>query len=246
MNSDDPWGDASRDSADEYPVNREGPHDDLGTYDPSGEHPQEAPGVGMGVRILIGLILLGGLAAMLCCGVGAYVLSLSSITDPVAVREEADRIARVELPERFEPRGGFVYPPPSGLTGWMPGSVRVAIFTDVKGSGVIKLSRVVQDEGAPAADLRRFEQTFDQDPELGLAGVDVMESEDRTVRLASGQEATFNFALARSRDDDTEYRQVGGRIRVTPNDTISLTFQGPEAEYDEAEVLAILESIEIE
>ena len=243
--SDDPWGDQSRDSADAYPDNREGPHDDLGTYDPGGEHPRSSAGIGMGVKILIGLLLFGGLAAVLCCGGFAYFASQSAITDSADVRAAADEIARVDLPDRFEPRMGLTYPPPA-MSGWMPGKVTVTFFHDTRGTGVFKLARLTEAPGADAGQLRQFEQSLDQNPDVGLEGVDVTDSEDRVVRLASGQDATFNFASAKSRDDGTEYRQVSGRIAVGETDTVSLTFLGPEAEYDEAEVMAILESIEVE
>ena len=107
--ADDPWADDARpDQYDDAPAGHDphagdGPHADLGTYasdrDVEAENPKRA--LGTGVKVLVGLLIAGGLALLVCCGAGwFYVSSVSGNAErtPAGVRQRVDELLTIEVP----------------------------------------------------------------------------------------------------------------------------------------------------
>ncbi|QDT15100.1 hypothetical protein [Alienimonas californiensis] len=254
--ADDPWADDPHDP-DQYggdaPNPEDGPHADLGTYasDREVQAPNPQKSMGTGVKILVALLIGGGLLALLCCCGGFWEFSASGITSPDAtpagVRAKTDEILTIDIPDDFNPEislGGEI----PVMRWFVDMRMDVAAYA-VPGGGQLMLMKLRvppgQDQAAMEAQLK---QSMNQSGNNQNVRVDVTSTETRTLVTADGRSIDWQFSEGTGRGPDGgdlgAFREVKGTF-VDGTDVYILNLMIAEDEYDEAEIVSMLESIEL-
>jgi hypothetical protein len=208
-------------------------YDDAGR--PADPHaPVSKRGMSTGMKVLIGVLIAGGVMLLLCCGglffVGSRFRSMMT-DDPVKVQEIREQIAGIDLPEEWEPVGGF----DGGFFGFQIDSV---IYK--KGDAVFTLMQINVPGEISAEELR--EQVTQSMQQQGQnSEIDVESKEERTLTIA-GEETTLEFVKGTTQDGQ-EVRQVKGTFSGRGGPAL-LFYQVPEADWDDEQVVNLLESIQ--
>ena len=256
--ADDRFADDPRDGAagGPDPDRGDGPHADLGTYasdrDVLADNPKK--GVGTGVKVLVGLLIAGGLACLVCCGsVWMYVSSISNnaVDAPAAVRARTDEILTVDIPETFEPDGAFRMSAPPVVNWFFDFTMDIAGY-GTEGGGQLIVVKFAgppgMSDGASPEEMKGQVETQMQSQNGGGVRVNVESSETRTYNTADGRGVDWQFAKGTgvAQDGTTQgpYRQVRGAL-IDGDDVYVIQLAVPEEEYDEAAVVAMLKSIRL-
>ena len=265
----DPWADDARpDEYDDAPAGHDphagdGPHADLGTYasdrEVEAENPKKA--VGTGVKVVVGLLVAGLGLAVVCCGVGAWAFVNGTDADrtPAGVRQRTDELLTIDIPDRFEPDQATRVDVP--ILNWVVDRPVTAVEYGTDGGGLLYIarnenvgtSRQAADAAQQAAELQL---QFSRAEAIGRR---VTETRTRTLRTADGREVDWRFATTEPGEAaagggepgdgaadpaDGPFRRVYGAI-PDGGDVYVLQMAVPEADYDEAEVVAMLQSIRL-
>ncbi len=253
---DDPWADDPHDP-DEFggdaPNPEDGPHADLGTYasDREVQAPNPKASVGTGVRVLVWLMIGGGILGVLCCGglfweYGASGLATPDDT-PAGVRARTDEILTIDLPDDFTPLVGVNAEIPGYR--WL-GDARMGLAAyAAPGDGQFVLMKIrlpASLETQRSEIETKLKQTVEENS--GGPRVTVAETRTRVLPTADGRSVDWRFSegTGRGRDgaDLGAFRQVDGEF-VDGTDSYLVRLAIPEADYDEAEIVAMLQSIEL-
>lgn len=254
--ADDPWADDPHDP-DRYggdaPNPEDGPNADLGTYasDREVEAPNPKKSMGTGVKVLVALLIGGGLLALLCCGgvFAEYWSSgiLSPDDTPAGVRAKTDEILTIALPDDFNPVIGIGGEIP--LLRWTADARMGLVSYSTPGGGQFTVTRIVLPPNAEAQRAQmeaQLTQGFQQNG--GGTRVDVADSRTVTLVTADGRSVDWTFGEGTGRGPDGgdlgAFRKVEGRF-VDGTASYALTLTIAEDEYDEAEIISMLESIEL-
>lgn len=223
--NDDNW---YQDSADDDRSYREDP-----SYAGDGGYVQPQSGMSTGVKVLIGCGVIGGVMALACCGgfmyLGMQVANMAT-EDPVEVRNISDEIAEIDLPDEFVPK--------FGMQGEMFGvGGQVAAYED--GEKVLMLMQMKGPAGFDAEQMQReFQRQLDQQGRD--TDINVESTEQREITLA-GQETTVQIIKGTSKDGK-EMRQVHGVFNGRDGAAFVM-YISPEEEWDEGQVIQLLETI---
>ena len=256
--ADDPWADDPHDpdahggDAPRFDDDRaeDGPHADLGTYasDREVEAPNPKKSVGTGVKALVALLLGGGLLAALCCGAGVldFVTAFEEERTPAGVRARTDELLTIALPDDYSPRAAYVITMP--IARWMADQRLDSALYDTPGGGrfeVTKMRFAAQVAADPAAQRQMEDQHFEfLKQRRGFMPIfKQTRSDTRTLLTADGRSVDWTFSEGFEKGMD-DARQISGTIE---DDLVVYTLRWnlPTEEYDEEEVVAMLESIEL-
>ena len=251
--ADDPWADDPNDRyGGDAPDAADGPHADLGTYasDRDVDAPNPKKGMGTGVKVLLGLLLGGGALCLLCCCGGYWEVSSQVNMDdtPAGVRARTDEILTLDVPADFTPQAAMDMNIPF-VRWFMEMRMTLAAYGAPGGGQMLLMKLALPPEAAqdPAALEAQMKQSFNQNNNSGVR-VDVTDSETRTLTTADGRAVDWTFGSGTGRNqqgaDLGAFREVKGTIADGSNVYI-LQVALPEEEFDEAEIVAMLESIEL-
>jgi len=205
-------------------------------FDNNSDNLPVKPGMSTGKKILLALLVVVGLACLTCCGVGAYFYQNAVHKQPEEIRNDTAAIVEIAIPERFKPvkATNFVLARIAEYTtdveGWQAGEgvgtltlidVDPAILSDRQKAGAKpEMKQEMEDEDGILMDLEELEE-----PEF-------------TIR---GQKCKFQFYSFKDKAGNVRHRIKGDFPSKTG--TASLDIILPDAEYDKAEIVKMIESI---
>ncbi len=206
------------------------------------DRPQPRTGMSTAVKVLIGLLVAGGLFIVVCCGVGIYFFSRASVTTPEGVRELTNEIIQIDVPDQFPPQFGV------RLNFFGMGGMKAVIYADdpndPSGSQLVILELSVPDSGDDQLTKEELGRQLEQQGQAEqFQPKDLQDATIETRMLkVQGKEVEFEFIKGKSPDTGTVMHQVTGSF---PNDNgiVVLAVQVPEDEYDEEVILKMIESI---
>ena len=258
----DPWADDAR--PDDYadgpaghdPTAGDGPHADLGTYasdrEVQADNPKKA--VGTGVKILVGLLVAGGAALLVCCGAGWFWISSTAgdaVREPQAVRARTEEILTVDIPDTFNPTTAAEVTAPPVVNWFFDFKMDLAGY-ETDGGGELLVLRFAgpqgMTEGADPDEVRMQVESSMRGRQNGSVRVNVESSETRTYNTADGRGVDWQFirgaGLGPDGENLGEFRQVRGTL-IDGDDVYILSLAVPEEEYDEAAIVEMLRSIRL-
>ena len=205
---------------------------------PNWEPPAKRPGMSTGTKVLIIVLVVGGILGVLCCGgvlILGYFFSKAASNDPAVVRQVAARIVSIDLPPDFQPEGS--------LDVSVPFSMAFAVFADkASGSTVIMAEFGEMFQQNQAQMQAQLEQQMRQQ---GLAqqkkAAGSVSSHQKQIPIR-GQPVTFTFVEAKEEGTGKKRLDVTG---VIPGEkkSVMLMISVDAGKYDEAQVTKMLESI---
>jgi hypothetical protein len=186
-------------------------------------------------KLRVILIILGvcGLCCVLCCGVAAYMISgLIPVTTPEGVRKKTQEIVAIEIPDHFKPVMAMN----------IFGQVRIAMYQEsaAPDDGMLMLmgfSKNLQQE--QNADQQMREAMSKQGQQEIQMDEDKTETREFTIR---GEKCKFVFGEGKKPNSETEFHQVYGAFPANGGGGM-LMLQLSADEYDEAEIVKMIESI---
>ncbi|MEX0717049.1 MAG: hypothetical protein WD066_10690 [Planctomycetaceae bacterium] len=198
--------------------------------------------------VLILAAIFGGFV-MLCCGGLAWFgwrAQQSVIRDPDGVREATATIAEIEIPERFRPVGGLDTQRLPVVGRFMPGGMRMVMYESPSGGALMLMAldrELLAGEDDPETLMRRMLEQQKAPRRPHQVEVD---PDDAVVREfeVRGRTVPFQFTKARDEKSGVAGRQVMGVFDAQDGNSAILVIFVPETEYDEAEIVRIIESIE--
>jgi hypothetical protein len=196
-----------------------------------GGPPKRGMSTGMKVLLIVGGIF--GVLAVVCCGVGYYVydrIANSVTSDPAKVAAIQEEIVSIRLPPGFTAQGGMDL-------GLGPMKVKAAIYVR-NGREMLMLMQmpgVASDEEM----RKQMEETFEKQGQR--QDVKVRSREVRKIQI-NGQEYPFEFTQGVQGEDQHPVRQVIG-VFPGKQGTAMLMYMCPEEDWDEEEVIEMLNSI---
>lgn len=203
-------------------------------FDDDTGRPAKKPGMSTGMKVLLVLGILGGLACIACCGGLYWVKSqfkMDFAEDPAKAIEVADEIAEVDLPEGFEGKGA------ANMTAFSFG-MKMAIFEQTGGPGTMMLMQMKVPEGTDVE--KEFEKSLRQQSH----GPHELENETtRTQEIeVRGKPAKFVFAEGRDPKKGLDMRQVSGVFSAKGGYGM-LVIQVKADEFTDEQLEAIVRSI---
>ena len=201
--------------------------------------PVPKPGMSTGMKVLIGVLIAGGVMLLLCCGGIVFVTSrVYSMTtdDPAKIQEIKEQIAQIDLPQEWRPVRGF----DGGFFGFQLDS---AIYEKViykKGDAVFMVMQVDVPGAVPEEQLRE-EIRHSMHQQGQNSEIEVESKEERTLTIA-GEETIFEFVKGTTQDG-REVRQVSGTFSGRGGPAF-LFYRVPEEDWNEDQVIDLLESIQ--
>ena len=181
------------------------------------------------------LIILGvcGLCCVLCCGVFAYFISsMIPATTPEGVRKKTQEIVAIEIPDSFKPMMAMS----------IPGLLRFAMYQRATGPDdgmlmVMGFNKQLPQGQNPEVEMR--EAMAKQGQQEIEVDEDKTETREFTIR---GEKSKFVFGVGKKPNMDEEFHQVFGTFPANGG-TGMLILQLPADDYDEAEIVKMIESI---
>ena len=135
---------------------------------------------------VLGIAIVGGVMAMLCCGgVYYFVSSVFDLTDdPVQIRKLQEEIAGIEIPEGLEAQGGVTMD--LGMLGFQ---MKMAIFQGDQ-SALMLMQMTGPGQMSDAQMREHFQQGLQQQ---GQDSDITIESTEERVLTVNGEEVTFEL-----------------------------------------------------
>lgn len=192
-------------------------------------------GMSTTAKVVLIIIGAGGLLIAVCCGGMIWWGSRMITTDPAKVRERTTAIVDITIPAKYAPTMSMDM---SKLG--LPMTMCMYMTGDQQG-GVI-----IMEMSGPAAGNReqmkqQFQQGFRQQQQNPNQQITVTSTETRTFQI-DGEEYEFEFAQGTRQQDGAAMRQVMGVIPGKNGAAFLMMFE-PEASWDEAAVLEMIESM---
>lgn len=184
------------------------------------------------LKVIVIMVALGGACAAICCGVGAYFMKDALVLDPVKVRAMQAEIVQIDIPAEFQPEMGL-----NMNLGFM--QMRMVGFQGQTGGGIFLAGMTVSGQTQ-----EQIEQGFQQEIDKQGEKFRIDSSETRKVKV-DGLDRDFLFAKGAIVPDigaEIPGRMVSGSIPAKQGAGY-IQILVPEAQYDEAKVIQILESI---
>ncbi len=193
------------------------------------------PGMSTGMKVFIGIMIVGGATALLCCG-GAFFFfrNMFQITDdPAEIQKIQEEIAGIEIPEGLEAEGGVTMD--MGMVGVQ---MKMAIYQGDK-SALMLMQMVGPGQMSEQQMRDQFRQSMQQQ---GQDSDIKIESAEERVLTVNGEEATFEFVKGTTAEGDA-VRQVSGMF-AGRGGTAFLLYHVPEKDWNEEQVVQMIESIQ--
>lgn len=188
-------------------------------------------------KVLVVLLVVGGVCALICCGGVGYVvwrIQKGISKEPAVVREETAQIVTMDIPPLFEPVMSM------NLLSFM----RMVVYQTPGPEGeegMLVLAQFNQQffPGDDAAEAKMKEALHEQGKQN--RDFDIVKTETREIQV-KGKPVKFQFAELKDPKDQKEYRRVTGAF-AGKSGPAWLMLQVPMEKYDEAAVVSMLESI---
>ncbi|MEZ6146732.1 MAG: hypothetical protein R3B91_15210 [Planctomycetaceae bacterium] len=204
------------------------------SYGADAGYVQPKPGMSTGVKVLIGFMIVGGVAVLVCCGGIAffgYKFAQMTTEDPEEIRTIQEGIADIDVPDTLTPKAG-VNAQVMGV------GMQMAVYED--GDSVLMLMQMNGPPGMDAAQMRQqFQQQLDQQGQN--RNIEVESSEQRDVTIA-GEETTIEIVKGKD-GQGKEMRQVNG-VFQGKGGAAFIVYICPEENWDEERAIGIFESIQ--
>lgn len=212
---------------------------DVGTPPPEAATGEEDDPAAMGTvtKGFIGMIAVVGLFGVACCtaAVTAGLLGeLSEKEDPEAVEQMATEIAEFELPDYYEPEVAYTI----DLIAMMG---REAVYEHETADATVSFSETTVRIGPDAAEMR--DRFGDTDPTFGDEDLVVRETEIREFEIR-GEVVDVEFSEAEGKNSGKGFRHVDATFPAPNADLADFSATVAEEDYDEREIVDIIESIE--
>ena len=192
--------------------------------------PPAKQGMSCWVKLLILVVVLGGIAGVACCGFFMWAGKNMASDDPATIRAATDAMAEINIPAEFEPKMSMnlVF-------------MKMVIYATDDGQGMLMLAQAAD---SIAQDRRQLERSMgDSMRQQGQGGepVDIKESVTRDIEI-NGQVEQFQFAKVVGANSGTEYMQITGSFQGKSG-LVLVIMRVPMDDYNEAEVENMLKSI---
>jgi hypothetical protein len=217
-------------------------------YEPSDTPSQPRAKRGCMGRMFLILGIIAAVCIMLCCGAGTWIffkIRGGLKQEPAEVLAVQEKIIDIDLPEEMRPAGGM------DLDFFGVFAMQMAVFGDevevpedqqgqeqasFRGKFLMLMQMHVagQDPGAMEAQLQTQSNAQGVD-------IEVTSHELRTIEI-DGREVEFDFAQGTNREDNTQIRMVRGAFPGR-NGVVMLLLVVPEEQWNEEEVMTLLQSI---
>jgi hypothetical protein len=195
-------------------------------------------GSGTFFKVFLGVVLGGVTLMILVCG-GLYWFARNAVkttNNPTEVREIADLIAKIEVPEGYEPTGGMNMNMGAAI------KMQMAAFERKgdAGGGTLLLMQMNVPTGANDQQTKQsFEQQMQQSGKKG--SITVKKTETREFQI-DGQAQKFEFVEGTDPESKTDVHQIVGTFPGRGG-LAFLMLREPAAAWDEARVVKMIESI---
>ncbi len=191
---------------------------------------------------------LGALALVVCCG-GASILAWRfgsaakdfmanmATSDPAEIRRQTKEMLNIAIPEQFQP-----------MQGMNMVAFRMLMFqTDTAAdgsSGMLMLMELPMQQMGVNAEEQERELRKSMQQQQANQGLTQTNSETRDIQIR-GEPIAFEFSEGTnsSQGQDKKIHMVGGVVRGNRG-PVMIQFTLPEEQYDEAEVIETLQSIQ--
>jgi F0F1-type ATP synthase membrane subunit c/vacuolar-type H+-ATPase subunit K len=209
-------------------------------FTPDGDAPRPAKKKGMstGAKVAIVLGIAGGVCLLVCCGVVGFFVNKvqKSITvDPAAVAKIRESIlTSINLPADFNPKMGM------DLTIAGQG-MKMAVFGRGAGPEPQDGAMLMLMQFPAGADPQQMQQQMERN--MGKQTQIKVESTESKLVQIDGSEVKFEFVKGKTQDGGQDVRQVTG-VFPGKQGMVMLMLLLPDADFDEAAVTSMLESIQ--
>jgi len=193
-------------------------------------------GMSTTMKILLGLVITGGLAIALCCGGSYWFLrkSMKMTENPAEVTQLAETIAKFEVPEGYKPRAGM-----SMNIGVQMKMVAFDRQPDPKSGHLLFMQMTVPGQANEA----QLKQSFDQQLKQQGQQQDLTEEkrETKTFQI-DGQPREFEFITGVDKNTNKKMHMVTGTFPGRDG-IVMFVFAEDDAVWDEARATRLIESI---
>ena len=198
------------------------------------------PGMSTSAKILIGVLIFGGVCVIACCG-GIYWLSTSAFEmteKPAEVVEMADSIASIDVPEEYQPTAGITVNVP-----FVNINMKMSVFArnpDNQEGGAVML---MQMSGPGMENEQQMRQQFEAQMEQQGQNKNIVEESSEIKNFTiDGEEVAFEFVSGKNPDTDKKVHQVTG-LFPGQNGMVFLMIYETDENWDEEQVTKMIESI---
>lgn len=215
-------------------MSRDNFDDDLDFENPT--PPRRKQGMSTGLKIVIGLLIGGGIMCLICCGVFFYMMNnaFDISQEPADVIATTNEITTITIPEDQ-------FPPAMSMKmnmGVM--SMKMAMYGEQHGGGTALMLMEVQAVGAGAAEMQA---EMDKSMSNQSFGNDLtVESSETKQIMIKGVEESFLFSKANNKQGQA-FREITGSF-PSKGGTAMIVIQVPDEEYDEEKIIQMLQSIQ--
>lgn len=199
---------------------------------PEGEQSSEKSGMSSTAKVIIGIIAASVLTCAVCCGGVFWWFSQRVSTDPAKVREMTESIVSIDIPAGWQPVMGM---------NWSLGAQMEFVVYSPDQTNQSRLL-VLMEMQVQGANQQQMEQQMQmQMSQQGMnQDITVESSETRTFTI-DGEEHDFVFAVGKNSAGDTVHQVTG--VFPGKNGTAMLMMIDDDADWDEAAVVKMIESI---
>lgn len=219
-----------------WPEDRNRPED---RPDPFAEPPRKQ-GMSTGVKILLIVLVLGGIALLACCGVMAWFgsqVKMDQTVVPAEIDALREEIVSIEIPEGFAPQVGM-------NMDVKVMTMKMVSYAQEETAGSLVLAQMKMPAQQGAQNEQQMQQQLEmqmRQQNMGAEEIDIESSESRTFQI-KGRDVRFTFAKGKEPDSGTEFRRVHGAFPGNDG-TAFLQLQMEEEAWDEDAVVRMIESI---
>lgn len=215
-----------------------------------GSQPQ---GMGTGAKVLIGLLIFGGICALACCGIGGFMYyqiqkGMQITMAPAEVSERTQEIVTIKVPEKFQPQMAMKFD-------MLGKKFSMATYQAAAGDGNLVVVEVPTPfEQAKASGDEQIKQIQEMQknqaggPAAGGAKKDIEISEEDTEhkeREIRGQKVQVTYSKGTEAASKKEYRMMNVVLpSKAPDSSVTISVQLPESEWKDEEIEAMLDSIQ--
>lgn len=194
-------------------------------------------GMSTTVKILLFLLIGGGICFVACCGIGFYFLrnAVQMTTNPTEIQEIRESVVSIDIPASYQPQSAMT-------TQVMGVSMKMAMHQRGGGqnAGVLLLMQMKFPGEASDAQIKQsFEQQLNQQNQNEQVVVE--ESESRMFMI-DGQETNFTFAKGTRQGTTQKVRQVQG-VFPGKGGIVMFMLIEDEENWDEQAIIKTIESI---
>jgi hypothetical protein len=189
--------------------------------------------------LLIGCLIVGGVLLVLCCGAGGYMfysMQPTVVQQPAEVRQMADEIAELEVPEGLQPAHGFK------MKMFFVMSMKGVVYEakpDAK-QGMMVMMEI--DAHIQGVDQNQMRQAMSQQVGQADKNISIKKSVTREFTIR-GETCQFTFSEAVNTETDEAVRVVNGTFPSHASGVVMLWMVVPAEKYDEAEIEKMIKSI---